>query len=242
VDVLAVIHDETARAGVFGDEVAARGHRLEEWSFAWERPLQRSLETFGAVLVLGGSMHADQDDQHPWLREEDAFLRRLLELRLPVLGVCLGVQLIAKAAGARVYSLCEPDIGWAPVEVTDAGGEDPLLGRLPRRFDAFHWHYYTYDLPDAAVELARSPTCTQALRLGESTWGIQFHAEVTLPQIELWTEQNEDEPVPRGLLSESRRRIGESNELGRRLCGAFLESAQRAEGFQSSVSAQAAAR
>ena len=76
----------------------------------------------------------------------------------------------------------------SPVEVTDAGAEDPLLGRLPRRFDAFHWHYYTYDLPDAAVELARSPTCTQALRLGESTWGIQFHAEVTLPQIELWTE------------------------------------------------------
>ena len=228
MDVLAVIHGETVRAGVFGDEVVARGHRLEEWSFGWERPLQRPLETYGAVLVFGGSMHADQDDQHPWLREEDAFLRRLLELRLPVLGVCLGVQLIAKAAGARVYSLCEPEIGWAPVEVTDAGGEDPLLGRLPRRFNAFQWHYYTYDLPDAAVELARSPTCTQALRLGESTWGIQFHAEVTLPQIELWTEQNEDEPAPRGLLSESRRRIGEWNELGRRLCGAFLESAQRA--------------
>ena len=121
-----MIHGETVRAGVFGDEVAARGHRLEEWSFAWERPLQRPLETYGAVLVFGGSMHADQDDQHPWLREEDAFLRRLLELRLPVLGACLGVQLIAKAAGARVYSLCEPDIGWAPVEVTDAGGEEPV--------------------------------------------------------------------------------------------------------------------
>jgi len=231
-----VIHEEAARAGVFGDEVAARGHRLEEWSFAWERPLQRPLETYGAVLVLGGSMHADQDDQHPWLREEDAFLRRLLELRLPVLGVCLGVQLIAKAAGARVYSLREPEIGWAPVEVTDAGAEDPVLGRLPRRFDAFHWHYYTYDLPDAAVELARSPTCTQALRLGESTWGIQFHAEVTLPQIELWTEQDDDEPVPQSLLLESHRKIGESNELGRRLCGAFLEYAQQSPDVRLDVS------
>jgi GMP synthase-like glutamine amidotransferase len=236
VDVLAVIHEEAARAGVFGDEVAARGHRLEEWSFAWERPPHRPLETYGAVLVLGGSMHADQDDQHPWLREEDAFLRRLLELRLPVLGVCLGVQLIAKAAGARVYSLREPEIGWAPVEVTDAGAEDPVLGRLPRRFDAFHWHYYTYELPDAAVELARSPACTQALRLGESTWGIQFHAEVTLPQIELWTEQDDDEPVPQGLLLESHRKIGESNELGRRLCGAFLEYAQQASYVRLDVS------
>jgi GMP synthase-like glutamine amidotransferase len=236
VDVLAVIHEEAARAGVFGDEVAARGHRLEEWSFAWERPPHRPLETYGAVLVLGGSMHADQDDQHPWLREEDAFLRRLLELRLPVLGVCLGVQLIAKAAGARVYSLREPEIGWAPVEVTDAGAEDPVLGRLPRRFDAFHWHYYTYELPDAAVELARSPACTQALRLGESTWGIQFHAEVTLPQIELWTEQDDDEPVPQSLLLESHRKIGESNELGRRLCGAFLEYAQQASYVRLDVS------
>jgi len=231
-----VIHEEAARAGVFGDEVAARGHRLEEWSFAWERPPHRPLETYGAVLVLGGSMHADQDDQHPWLREEDAFLRRLLELRLPVLGVCLGVQLIAKAAGARVYSLREPEIGWAPVEVTDAGAEDPVLGRLPRRFDAFHWHYYTYELPDAAVELARSPACTQALRLGESTWGIQFHAEVTLPQIELWTEQDDDEPVPQSLLLESHRKIGESNELGRRLCGAFLEYAQQASYVRLDVS------
>ena len=231
-----MIHEEAARAGVFGDEVAARGHRLEEWSFAWERPPHRPLETYGAVLVLGGSMHADQDDQHPWLREEDAFLRRLLELRLPVLGVCLGVQLIAKAAGARVYSLREPEIGWAPVEVTDAGAEDPVLGRLPRRFDAFHWHYYTYELPDAAVELARSPACTQALRLGESTWGIQFHAEVTLPQIELWTEQDDDEPVPQSLLLESHRKIGESNELGRRLCGAFLEYAQQASYVRLDVS------
>jgi len=112
--------------------------------------------------------------------------------------------------------------------VTEVGDKDPLLGRLPRRFDAFQWHYYKYELPDGAVELARSPNCTQALPLGESTWGIQLHVEVTLPQIELWADDEEDEPVSGDLRAESRRRIGEWSGLGRRLCGAFLECAQRA--------------
>ncbi len=223
-----MIHGEAVGAGVFGDEIAARGHRLEEWSPAWERPLQRPLDAYGAVLVFGGSMHADQDDRHPWLRRENAFLRRLLELRLPLLGVCLGAQLIAKAAGAHVYRLREPEIGWTRIELTEAGGEDPLLGRLPRRFDAFQWHYYSYELPDEAVELARCSSCTQALRLGERTWGIQFHAEVTLPQIELWIDEDENEPVPAELVAESRRRIGEWNELGRSLCAAFLDCASQA--------------
>ncbi len=223
-----MIHGETVGAGVFGDEIAARGHRLEEWSPAWEQPLQRPLEAYGAVLVFGGSMHADQDDRHPWLRRENAFLRRVLGLRLPLLGVCLGAQLIAKAAGAHVYRLREPEIGWTRIELTEAGGEDPLLRRLPRRFDAFQWHYYSYELPDEAVELAWSSTCTQALRLGERTWGIQFHAEVTLPQIELWIDEDENEPVPEKLVAESRRRIGEWNELGRNVCAAFLDCASQA--------------
>ena len=71
MDVLAVIHGEKVRAGVFGDVVAARGHGLEEWSLAWGTPLPRPLDAYGAVLVFGGAMHADQDDHHPWLREEN---------------------------------------------------------------------------------------------------------------------------------------------------------------------------
>jgi GMP synthase (glutamine-hydrolysing) len=229
VDVLAVVHGDSVHAGVFGEEVSARGHRLEEWSPAWERPLPRPLEAYGAVLVFGGAMHADQDERHPWLRDEDFLLRRLLELRLPVLGVCLGVQLLAKAAGAAVYPAPEAEIGWVEVELTEAGAADPLLGRLPESFDAFEWHYYTYDLPAQAEELARSSACTQALRLGESAWGIQFHAEVTLPQIELWAEDEARElPLPgQELLEQSQDRIERWNELGRTLCGAFLEVAEQ---------------
>ena len=231
MDVLAVIHGDRVRAGVFGDVVQERGHRLDEWSLAWETPLPQPLDSYGAVLVFGGAMHADQDDRHPWLREENLFLKRLLMLHMPMLGVCLGAQLVAKAALAPVYRVETPEIGWFDVELTDDAADDPVFSRLPQRFEAFQWHFYTYDLPGGAIELAKSDACTQAFRLGDSAWGIQFHAEVTLPQVESWLE-HEDEgeergQPPEGLAEMTRARIEGWNELGRSLCGSFVDVAER---------------
>jgi GMP synthase (glutamine-hydrolysing) len=152
-------------------------------------------------------------------------MQRLLDVRKPVLGICLGAQLLAKAAAAQVGPASEPEIGWFPVELTSDAAEDPVLGGLPSRFEAFQWHYYAHDLPAGAVELARNEICTQAFRLGESAWGVQFHPEVTLAQVESWA--NEDEPVPDDLLDETRERIGAWNELGKSLCDAFVEVAER---------------
>jgi GMP synthase (glutamine-hydrolysing) len=225
MDVLAVIHGEKVRAGVFGDAVAARGHRLEEWSLAWGTPLPRPVDAYGAVLVFGGAMHADQEGHHPWLREENMFLQRLLDLRKPVLGICLGAQLLAKAAHADVGPAREPEIGWFPVVLTDDAADDPVIGRMPEQFDAFQWHYYAHGLPAGAVELARNDVCTQAFRLGESAWGVQFHPEVTLAQVESWVQ--EDEPVPPDLLEQTRARIAQWNDLGKTLCDAFVGVAER---------------
>jgi len=225
MDVLAVIHGEKVRAGVFGDAVEARGHRLEEWSLAWGTSLPRPLDAYGAVLVFGGAMHADQEGHHPWLREENLFLQRLLDLHKPMLGICLGAQLLAKAAHADVGPAKEPEIGWYPVELTEDAADDPLFGLLPPRFDAFQWHYYEHGLPAGAVELARNDLCTQAFRLGDSAWGVQFHPEVTFAQVESWLD--DDEPVPPGLLDETRSRIGAWNELGKSLCDAFVGVAER---------------
>jgi hypothetical protein len=102
MDVLAVIHGEKVRAGVFGDAVARAGHRLEEWSLAWGTSPPRPLDAYGAVLVFGGAMHAGPGGHHPWLSEENLFMQRLLDLHKPVLGICLGAQLLAKAAHAHV--------------------------------------------------------------------------------------------------------------------------------------------
>jgi GMP synthase-like glutamine amidotransferase len=229
VHVLSVIHGSDARTELFGPVVEAAGHRLDEWSFAWGTPPPRPLDAYDAMLVFGGVMHADQDEHHPWLREETMWLQQVLARRRPVLGICLGVQLLARAAGSAVWRMpAGPEIGWHGVELTDAGASDPVLGALPREFEALQWHHYTYAAPAGAVELARSAACTQAFRLGEACWGVQFHPEVTAAQLEGWVDDEDDPPPDARLLrEETPAKIGGWNELGTTLCEAFLGAAER---------------
>jgi len=229
IRVLSLIHGANARGGVFYEAIEEAGHRYDEWSLAWGTPPPMPLESYGAVIVFGGSMHADQDDRHPWLRDEDSFIRDLIERRVPLLGVCLGIQLIAKAAGAAVYPVqAGPEIGWFPVELTGAASDDPVVGGLPAGFDAFGWHYYTYDLPPGAEELARSGCCNQAFRVGDAAWGVQFHPEVTLETVRSWLDDEDEFPVEVDrdeLWTQTQDRIAAWNELGHDLCHAFLKAA-----------------
>jgi GMP synthase (glutamine-hydrolysing) len=230
VHVLSVIHGTDARAELFAPAIEQAGHELDEWSFGWRTPPQRPLDAYDAVLVFGGAMHADQDDSHPWLRHETMWLQQLLARHTPVLGVCLGVQLLARAAGAWVGRMPDgPEIGWCRVELTEAGAADPVVGSLPPLFEALQWHHYTFGLPAGAVELARSPACTQAFRLGDACWGVQFHPEVTAAQLDGWLADAADPPPnPERLRAETPAKIGAWNDLGRTLCGAFLTAAERA--------------
>jgi GMP synthase-like glutamine amidotransferase len=227
MNVLSIVHGSDARAQLFSQVVRGAGHVLEEWSLAWGTPPPRPIDDYNAVLVFGGAMHADEDARHPWLHEEDLLLQRLLDLHVPTLGVCLGAQLLAKAAHAPVHPAPRPEIGWHEVEVTEDAASDPIFSRLPERFHAFQWHYYTYGVPAGAVELARSEVCTQAFRLGTSVWGVQFHPEVTREQIRSWLETdgfNEGVELEH-VAAESDERIAEWNRIGVELCGAFLETA-----------------
>jgi GMP synthase-like glutamine amidotransferase len=208
MDVLALIHGETVRSTVIAEVVRRRRDRLEEHHFGWGRPLPTR---FDAILVLGGGMHPDHEEQHPWLLDELELLRTV---EVPVLGICLGAQLVARAAGAAVYPAREPELGWREVERTAA---DPVLGALPERFTALQWHWYTYDLPAGAADLARSPVCNQAFRLGDS-WGVQFHPEITGRHLERWADED-GLPVPDAAP------LAEWNRLGVRLVDAFLDYA-----------------
>ena len=225
--VLSVVHGPEARAELFKPVVERAGHTLDEWSFMWDRKPPHALDSYDAFLVFGGAMHPDQEDTHSWLPGEIDWLEQLLAQRRPVLGICLGVQLLARAAGARVRRLAEPQIGWIEVELNEAGANDPVLGSLPQRFPGLLWHHYTYDVPEGAVELARTDRTTQAFRLGDACWGVQFHPEVTALQLERWIADSEDPPPdPDALRAETPAQIGAWNALGRVLCGAFLDAAE----------------
>lgn len=224
--VLSIVHPGDAGSELFGPLVRELGHDFDELSFAnGSRP---PLDGYDAVLIFGGSMHVDQEDQHPWLRDEAAWLQTLIEGPQPTLGICLGSQLLARAAGAWVGPLPVPEIGWSEVELTDAGTADPVLSALPPRFEALQWHHYGHELPQGAVALAHSDASLQGFRLGESCWGVQFHPEVTEPQLDRWLAAKTDLPAdPERLRSETREQIGGWNELGRRLCRSFLAAAER---------------
>jgi GMP synthase (glutamine-hydrolysing) len=226
VNILAIVHGEDAGPELFGPVVAEAGHRMETWSFeSGSSPPPR--DAHDAVLVFGGFMHPDQDDVYPWLRDETDWLRELVEQQMPTLGVCLGSELLARATGAWVGRLPVPEIGWGEVELTGAGAEDPVFSALPARFEGLIWHHYAHDLPDGAVALAHSAASLQAFRLG-TCWGVQFHPEVTEPQLERWIGDESDPPPDRERMrTETRERIGAWNGLGRRLCRSFLAAAER---------------
>lgn len=218
--VLAVVHSENGPAGTFAEVVRERGFSLETW-LPYERPAPPAVGAHDAVMVFGGGMHVDQEERHPWLVGEVEYLRAALDREAPVLGVCLGAQLVARAAGAAVGPAAKPEIGWCDVERT---GDDPVLGVLPARFPAFQWHSYAFAVPAGGRELARSPACPQAFRFGKAAWGVQFHPEVTREIVASWAEESPEE-TPDGLLEETDERIGEWIRLGRSLCVAFLDAA-----------------
>jgi GMP synthase (glutamine-hydrolysing) len=233
--VLALTHEEGPSSGVFADAVAEQEGTLEEWSIAWGTPPPRPLDEYDAVFAFGGVMNTHEEQYHPWLREENLVMQRFLHQGVPLLGVCLGGQLIAKAAHAQVTRAPEPEVGWYPVDLLEPAADDPLFSRLPRRLMAYQWHHYGFDLPGGAVRLAESAVCLQAFRLGELAWGLQFHCEVTAEMVEQWIQAclaipDYDEPGfdPARMREETAVHIHAWNDVGREIGSRFLEVAERA--------------
>jgi GMP synthase (glutamine-hydrolysing) len=152
------------------------------------QPLPPHEEVAGAV-VMGGPMNADEVERFPGLAAEREWLAEAVRREQPVLGICLGAQLLARALGAEVRAGEGPEIGFAPVVVSDP--EDPLLGGLAPSTDVLHWHGDVFDLPDGAQPLASSAmTEHQAFRIGNA-WGVLFHPEADFALVEVWLAVSE---------------------------------------------------
>ena len=151
--------------------------------------LPKLKKDFQSIICLGGPMNVYEEEKYPFLREEDIFLRRVVEDEAPFLGICLGAQLIAKATGVRVTKNPEKEIGWYKIVLNDNGLKDDLYKGLPEMFTVFQWHGDTFGIPSGGKRLAFSELCqNQALKYGRNIYGIQFHVEVTKTMIAQWAD------------------------------------------------------
>ena len=188
------------------------------------------LRRLAGMIVLGGPMNVDEVEKYPVLGQELQWIREVLTLGLPLLGVCLGAQLLAKALGARVYPNQVKEIGWYELEMLPATAEDPLFAGCAQRGTVFQWHGDTFDLPPGARRLARSAQCRhQAFSYGPAAYGLQFHIEMTAEMIDDWLAAPEncaelaafDYIAPAAILAATAESLPKMRLLGDRVLSRF---------------------
>jgi GMP synthase (glutamine-hydrolysing) len=180
---LVLQHVEPETCGLIGDALRAREIAIDVVAIHRGDRVPALLE-HDALVVMGGPMGVYEQDRYAHLRHELALIRDAIERGRPVIGVCLGRQLVAAALGAEVRASGSQEIGWIPVTSTDASSDDPLLARVPRIITPWQWHGDVFSLPPGAVSLASSARTThQAFRAGRA-WGLLFHLEATRAIVE----------------------------------------------------------
>ena len=216
--ILAVIHSADAGPELFEEVIAEEGHELVVWDIRTQGAPPREVD---AAIVFGGDQNVGEEVQHPWLHEEYDALRRWVEDGTPLLGVCLGAQTLAHAFGGPVQRAETTLAGFVETELTDEGAADPVLGVLPPRFEAFNANAYAFSVPPGATQLARGPV-PQAFRLGEHAWAVQFHPEIRRDHVLRWFEDDSTPRSPEEIAAELDEKLPAWQELGRRVCRAFL--------------------
>lgn len=219
--------------GTLNPLLREEGFRIRYVNFGRYPHAEPSLDAYHGLVILGGPMGVYDVADHPHLDTEVRLIQRALERGIPILGICLGAQLIAKALGARVERSPRSEIGWYDVRLTGEGRRDPLFGFFRDNEKLFQWHGDTFEIPRGAAHLAVSPDCpAQAFRYGRNVYGFQFHLEVDEPLVERWlrvpNHQRELEALfgPRGverIRRQTPRHIHRLKELSDATFRQFLE-------------------
>ncbi|MBL7252441.1 type 1 glutamine amidotransferase [Alloalcanivorax marinus] len=171
-------HVPFEKLGTLAEWFDAHGHAVNASRLYQGDPLPAP-EDLDALVVMGGPMGADNEARYPWMADEKRLIEACIQGGKKVLGVCLGAQLIARVLGAPVTTNPEREIGWFPVQSTEAGAGDPLGALFSDSAPVLHWHGDTFAIPEGAVHLARSWGCdNQAFRYGDNVLALQFHLEL----------------------------------------------------------------
>lgn len=189
-EVLIFQHDPFEDLGLFAEVLQRCRTDFHIIRFFHGETPDQEWDRVRALIILGGPMSVGDEDLFPFLRWEKTIIRAAIEDNVPMLGICLGAQLIASALGQSVYRGPVKEFGWYPVSITPHGQVDSLLGYLPEKPIVFQWHGDGFDLPAGALRLASSVDYeNQAFRVGKKIYGLQFHLEVTPRMIERWIDE-----------------------------------------------------
>lgn len=219
--------------GTFNPLLKEAGFRIRYVNYGRDNQVRPNLDSYNGLVILGGPMNVDQIDQYPHLAVEIDLIQQAIEKQMPILGICLGAQLIAKALGAQVSKNPIKEIGWYDVTPTKEGLEDPLFSHFGSTRKIFQWHGDTFEIPPGAVHLATSPTCAnQAFRYAEHVYGFQFHLEVDQSLVHSWLDRpayreeiqnlKQDTSVE-SIREETTHYIEQANELGDKVFQSFID-------------------
>jgi len=188
--ILIIKHIDIEGPGTLGDFLEEQGEPFRIVELGDGENLPESPAIFKAVIVLGGPMNVDEEDRFLFLKPENEFIQKVLKERIPYLGICLGAQLLAKAAGARVVRSPAKEIGWYQIRLTEQGKKDLLFKGFREEYPIYHWHGDMFQIPSNGELLATNGNCPhQALKVASNAYGLQFHVEITDRSIKEWCDE-----------------------------------------------------
>lgn len=232
--ILFIQHIDIEGPGTLGEYLQKKGFKLHTVRLDRDEPLPENLRDLEAVVSLGGPMNVYEEEKYSFLARENKLIKEVLRAEIPFLGICLGSQLLAKAADAWVKKSPLREVGWFQVRLTSDGQSDPLFAGMERDAEVYQWHEDMWEMPQDGKLLATAEGCPhQAFKIGENAYGLQFHVEVTKENIADWCNAyfQKGDPVLQQqaarMLAEYDRKQDTFNMIARRVYDNFIKILER---------------